>query len=187
MNLRTNWRNDGRDFEAEFKQTCDAYRRQGILRMEKVGPPARVMGGGSKERRVIFMENPFADWMGVWTERGRTALLLETKSTAEPKLQFGSTISDTQIEWLIRWAHAGMVTGVVWRWTVERKTVFIPIGLLHQVHRSGRRHLKFDEGDPIGQGLGFCLLDFAANLRRWYDEAGARSDPGTLAPSENRA
>lgn len=160
--------NDGRTFEDIFRKTADAYFYARILRLTKVEPPVRVVGWGPN-RRIIFLENPFPDWTGAWCERGGKSLMIETKSTSEPRLrlQEQGALSINQIDWLKRWHQCGSAVGVVWEW-MNQGAVFLPIGLIDQVWKSGRRHIKFEEGDPIQQGKGFVLIDFVENLRRWY-------------------
>lgn len=168
--MTKNASNDGRTFEDAFLKTADAYFNARILRLSKVEPPVRVVGWGEK-RKVIFMENPFPDWTGVWTERAGRSLMIETKSTCEPKLAMKEkgSLSANQIEWLKRWHHSGSAVGVVWEW-MNHGAVFIPIGQVVGIWQSGRRHIKFEECQPIRQGRGFVLFDFVENLRHWYPD-----------------
>lgn len=163
----SNARNDGRRFEDLFRGVADQYHHLRLLRLEKCDPPTKVMGKRPFVN-IIYQENPFADWVGSWTERGGRSLIIETKSTQEDKLQLGSKLSDKQIEWLQRWHSAGAVTGVVWE--ADFKVGFLPLGRIMDVVKSGRRHIKFAEADPVPQGKGFIMFDFIQNLRRWYPE-----------------
>lgn len=174
--LRRNHLNDGRGFEDLFERTCDAYLHSRTLRLSKVEPPVKVIGGGKVERRVIFLENPYLDYLGAWTERGGRSLMIEAKCTSGPDggklpIRDDSSLKLRQVEWLKRWHCAGAAVGVVWNWT-ERGSVFLPIGLIDSIIKAERRHIKFEEGDKIEQGVGFVLLDFAANLRKWYPLEG---------------
>ncbi len=168
MSVAGNLKNDGRTFESAFERTADAYFNARILRLTKVEPPVKVVGFGAN-RRIIFLENPFPDYTGAWTERGGRSLMIETKSTCEPRLrlQDKGMLSANQIEWLKRWHHSGAAVGVVWEW-MNQGAVFLPIGQVLTIWKSGRRHIKFEEGDPIRQGRGFVLFDFVENLRKWY-------------------
>lgn len=172
LDLPKNHTNDGRGLESTFLATSEAYFAARVLRLTKVEPPVRVVGWGAN-RKIIFLENPFPDWTGAWTERGGRSLMIETKSTSEPKLQMANKgmLSINQIEWLKRWHYAGAAVGVVWEFR-NHGAVFLPIGQVWEIWQSGRRHIKFEEGDPIVQGQGFVLLDFVANLRRWYPLTG---------------
>jgi len=153
--------NDGRRFEGMVASTAVQYHYRKILRLEKVDPPTRIAGG-----RIIFLENPFADFTGGWTERGGRSIMLEVKSTSDDKLPIGGKLTDKQIAWLERWHHAGAAVGVLWE--AAGAVGFLPIGRIVAVVKSGRRHLKFSEADPVAQGTGMILVDFVLNLRKWY-------------------
>jgi penicillin-binding protein-related factor A (putative recombinase) len=160
--------NDGRLFETMIERTADAYFNARILRLCKVEPPVRVIGWG-QNRKVIFLENPFPDWTGAWTERAGRSLMIETKSTSDPRLPMAASgnLSENQVEWLKRWHYAGAAVGIIWEWK-NNGAAFIPIGQAVDIWKSGRRHIKWEECDPIRQGTGFVLIDFVENLRRWY-------------------
>jgi hypothetical protein len=174
--IPTNFKNDGRRFEDLFAKVAGEYMRRGILRLEKADPPTRVFGKPPNVK-IVFQENPFADWVGSWTERGGRMLLIETKSTQGDKLAIGGKLTDKQIEWLLRWHSAGAITGVVWE--SDFKVGFLPIGRIKTIVDSGRRHIKFAEADPIPQGMGFIIFDFVQNLRHWYPSGNENA--GTLA------
>lgn len=163
MNARTNAGNDGKRFEGLVKDVAADYFRKKILRLEKVEPPTRIVG----PNRIIFLENPFADFMGTWEERGGRAMFIEAKSTKDERLPIGNgKLSDDQIDWLIRWHTCGAAVGVIWESAF--RVGFLPIGTIEAIRKSGRRHIKFEEADPVPQGMGRCIFDFAQNLRRWY-------------------
>lgn len=161
----SNARNDGRGFEEQMSKTCAAYFHARVMRLEKCEPPARILykPGG---RDVIFLENPFLDFVGTWTERSGRAVLIEAKSTSEPRLSLGGKLTDKQIEWLERWHLAGAAVGVVWEF-VGQGARFLPVGQIVETFKM-RKHVKWEEAEPIAQGRGFVLHDFAHNLRRWY-------------------
>lgn len=171
--IRRNRFNDGGAFEEMFLRTCECYHAQQVLRLSKVEPPTKVIKDSNNERlrgrRVIFLENPFPDFLGVWTERNGRALMIETKSSMEPVLRIGEGCNLTlkQAEWLCRWHVAGAAVGVVWCYS-GHGSVFLPVKQISEAMEAGRRSIKFEEGDVIEQGKGFVLVDFAANLRRWY-------------------
>lgn len=154
--------NDGRRFEELVAAVAQHYHYKKILRMEKVDPPSIWAAG-----RLMLVANPFPDFTGSWTERGGRSLMFEAKSTSDDKLPIAKgKLTDKQIEWLERWHYAGAVTGVLWE--SKLRVGFLPIGRVVQVWKSGRRHFKFDEADPVPQGQGFILFDFVQNLRKWY-------------------
>ena len=160
---RTNRDNDGKRFEKHVADVAAVYFQKKILRLEKVDPPVRFIGPG----QIMFLPNPFADFMGAWEERSGRALFLEAKSTKEDKLPIGKgKLTDDQIDWLIRWHTVGAAVGVVWESAF--RVGFLPIGTIEAIRKSGRRHIKFEESDPVPQGQGLILFDFAVNLRRWY-------------------
>lgn len=163
MSNASNARNDGRALEAMIQGTATAYRHANVLRLEKVDPPTRVFGG-----RVIFMENPFADFIGGWTERGGRLLLIEAKSTSVPKLALGAKLTTKQRDWLLRWHQAGAAVGVIWEF--QGACRFLPLGQIVKTWPL-RKHIKWEEAEPISQGQGFVLIDFVQNLRRWYPAA----------------
>jgi hypothetical protein len=152
-----------------FERTCDAYRVAKVARLAKVEPPVRVIGWG-ESRKVIFLKNTFPDYIGSWTERNGRALCIEVKSTLEPKLPICTTsggLKDDQIDNLVLWHYSGAAVGVVWEW-VGHGFAFVPIGLADSIRKEPRRHIKWNEADPVAQGTGFMMIDFLTNLRRWY-------------------
>lgn len=173
--ITSNFGNDGRGFESMFERTCDAYRSANRLRLQKVEPPVRVIGWG-ENRKVIFLENPFPDYIGAWTERGGQTLCIEVKSTSGEeghnlKIVKGSGgLRDTQIDWLIRWHRSGAAVGIVWEY-VGHGWAFLPVGLVDSIRQNGRRHVKFKECEKIAQGPGFMIVDFITNLSRYYAQA----------------
>jgi len=114
--MRTNQNNDGRDFQAEIQRSANEYLYRGWMRLRKVDPPSRVIGGGAG-RRVIFLENPWLDFAGVWTERHGRAVFIEAKSTTEPKLAVDRDggVTEKQADAIIHWRIAGAVAFVLWR------------------------------------------------------------------------
>jgi hypothetical protein len=133
---------------------------------------------------VIFLPNPHLDWVGAWTERYGRALMMETKSTSEPRLGLGSKLTTTQIEWLLRWHHAGAAVGVCWEF-VGHGVGFIPVGQIDQTLKTGRKHLKWEEVRPVKQGMGFILYDFVPYLRQFYDATSCPED-GQFMPESGR-
>lgn len=93
-----------------------AIREARYYTLEKVDPPVRVMGFGAN-RRVLFLKNPFLDFVGCWTAGGGRMIACECKETNEPKLAFGSTsgINAQQCENLFRWRNAGGIAFVLWQ------------------------------------------------------------------------
>lgn len=114
--MRSNQANDGKDFEAEIKLCAAEYQFRGWLRLKKVDPPVRLLGGG-QFRKVIFLENPFLDWTGCWTERGGRSVFIECKSTTGLALPFDRDggVTSAQVTSIINWRLAGALAFVLWR------------------------------------------------------------------------
>lgn len=147
----------------------------GKLRLRKVDPPARIMGGGAG-RRVIFLENPFLDFVGVWTECGGRAVFIECKSTAKPKLTFDSDggITTTQLDALRNWHNAGAVAFVLWQW--GERVRMVTAALLAKCRDEARfgtrfKFLDWEDfgiGHDIPAGEGWCMVDFRREMwARW--------------------
>lgn len=155
---------EGKEFERQFEIVSTHYNYQRILKLAKCDPPSVIVRG-----QIIYKANPFLDWVGSWTERGGRSLFIETKSTEHPRLPMSDNhhLTKLQIDNLKFWAYAGAAVGVVWEWR-GHGCVFLPIGLIKKIWDEERRHIKFEEGDPIAQGNGMILFDFVHNLRRWY-------------------
>lgn len=164
---KKNASNDGRRFEELFESVVTQYNYKRVLKLAKVDPPTRVVGPG----RIIFLANPFSDYVGSWSERQGRAIFIEVKSTMEDTLPIreDSCLKNKQIDDLIMWHGVGAAVGVVWE--SNFRAGFLPIGLIDSIRRSGRKHIRFDEADPIPQGVGLILFDFVVNLRRWYPVA----------------
>ncbi|MDE2020481.1 MAG: hypothetical protein KGJ13_09120, partial [Patescibacteria group bacterium] len=105
-------RNDGRPWQDEILRIARVYRDLGIMRLEKVDAPVKFAG-----KRVIFMPNPFPDFVGCWHRNGRM-IALEAKSTSDGRLGIGvraTGLTDTQCEALAGWHKHGAISGVLWR------------------------------------------------------------------------
>lgn len=122
---RTNARNTGKEFEKQILDVLVQYQSSGVMRLKKVDPPVRVVGSGAF-RRILFLSNPWLDWVGCWTQRGGRAVLIEAKSTADPKLPFLTSggLTQTQFDTLRNWHNCGAATGILWQFDGQVK--FIP-------------------------------------------------------------
>ncbi len=160
--------NQGSGFEDSLARVCEVYKLKGILELEKVEPPVRVVGTGFK-RKVIFMPNPFLDYVGAWRSRGGRALFLEAKSTREPKLPFGAGgLTDKQIDALERWHSAGAAVGLLWEHLGHVR--FVPLMAIQAQRDSSTRHLKWGNATPVPAGMGFLFWDFEPVLARYYPD-----------------
>ncbi len=161
MSLAPNARNNGKTFEALLTRIFTAYEDRGIATLRKVDPPTRVVGKPPRQR-VIYLENPFLDYVGVQRATGR-ALFIEAKSTMEPRLEIGTEktegrgLSLPQINNMERWNQAGAGVCVLWGYGDAIRLV-----TLQQIHRSAvtRRSVPWDDAWHIPQGPGFIIYDF---------------------------
>lgn len=172
---RTNARNTGKSFEGLLETVCVHYAAKGIMRLKKVEPPTRIIGGGHF-KRIIFLPNPFLDFVGTWTERAGRAVFIEAKSTSEPKLPLGSDggVTAKQVDALRDWHGAGAAVGVLWE--VKGDVFFVGVRkLLAVLEVEGRKHLKPHDCEPVEQGIGCIYFDFRASLASLYPEAEKNS------------
>lgn len=160
-------KNTGKWLQDEIDAIAKDYQRRGILTLKKVDPPTRVIPG--PRPKVIMLENPFLDFIGTWTERQGRCLVLEAKSTEEPKLTICNSggLSERQWNALHAWETAGAVTGVLWGYR-EAEIRFVPMAALRAQWRSEAKHIKWENATPIPRGTGFCTWDFAAVLRQYF-------------------
>lgn len=162
---RTNWANDGREFQKEIELTAGAYNARRIAYLRKVDPPVRIVWPfdpkqGRKVQRVIFQTNPFLDFVGVWTARGARALQIEAKSTASHRLAFNGDAGFKSSQWgaMKTWRNAGTACALLWRWA-GRVVLFTPDQLL-AVEASRAKSIRHEDGLPIPRGLGPVVWDF---------------------------
>lgn len=156
----------GKPFEAEVERVLGHYRSRGVMRVCKIDPPTVIRG-----KLVIQKENPFLDYVGVWTACGNRSLMIEAKSTKEPHLPFGNGgLSENQQDAMRHWHHAGAVVFVLWRHAETTALVTWPH--VETVIRTGRRSLPWPTGYLLEQGEGFELFDFATVMRfQWPTKA----------------
>lgn len=159
--------NHGKSFEGDLAKTFAALRSIGVMTVEKVEPPVRVIGGGKRSRQVIFLDNPFLDFTGAWTERDGRALHFEAKHTSENSLAIGKTsgVNERQFQALKDWTNAGAVAGVIWQ--CPAGTFYLTAGMCASF-ACGRARLKPENGHILTQGKGFILFDLAPVLRSIY-------------------
>lgn len=157
----------GKWLQDEITRIADDYERRGIARLKKVDPPLRIIGNPFKGKgRVIPLANPFLDFMGAWTARQGRVIVIEAKSTQEPKLPLGNGGLDSD-QWTLlnRWRGAGGAVGVVWGYKHELR--FVPFEAIRSQLGAGVKHLKWEHATPIPRGLGFCTFDFLHTLAEY--------------------
>jgi penicillin-binding protein-related factor A (putative recombinase) len=163
----SNFRNDGRAWEATVEAILTQYTARGLLRLRKVEPPTRTIGGKGF-RKVIYLPNPFLDYVGAWTEAGGRAVFMEAKSTSEDRLPMGGSggLSAGQVENLFNWTNAGAVAFVLWE--APAGVVFIRAESVRSAFVKNRKSLAPDDGVPVKAGVGFVVWDFLAVMRETY-------------------
>jgi len=163
----TNFRNNGRAFEGLVETILTHYAGAGLLRLKKVEPPTRTFGGAGR-RQVVYLANPFLDFIGAWTEAGGRTVCLEVKSTQENRLPMGGTsgLSGTQVETIFHWENAGAVVAVIWE-CPEGVFMVRPAGVRRAI-AAGRKSLKPEDGLRVPRGTGWVVWDFLSLLRVVY-------------------
>ena len=159
-------RNDGRRFEKMLEHIFDAYRSTKEMDVRKTEPPCRTVGTGHK-RQVIFLENPWTDFTGCWTERSGRMIALEAKSTSEDRLSIGKSggVTERQFLALMDWAAAGAAVGVLW--DCPSGVFFVSLAACSEVANS-RTRLQPENCIKIPSGNGFIVYDIAQVLRQLY-------------------
>lgn len=164
-------KNDGREFQKRVLKSAEEYQANRVLRIKKVDPPLRYIGPG----KMLHLENPFLDFVGVWNERGGRAIFIETKSTTgSARLPLGQGgLTDKQVLSLHRWALFGAVSFLLWENKSEGSVILFTAVQIDQVVRDasegGRKHLRAEDGVLIPQIpklKGFFFIDFLPEMRR---------------------
>lgn len=164
----TNEHNDGRGFEGMIEASAKKYVERGVMRVKKVEPPVRIIGR-RPFTKVIFLDNPFLDFTGVWTERGGRSVFFETKSTSKDRLPIGKGgLTEKQVSALELWQSFGAVSFLLWEF--NRAVRFIRVSDIQETLKH-RKSLVFGEsGEEVLPGVGFIYWDFVLNMRRNFTE-----------------
>ena len=160
--------NTGRWLEELIQASADRYAAANVLTLRKNEPPCRIIGGGSA-RKVIFLDNPWLDFSGNWTERHARHLLIECKSTDGEtlRIQQESGLTVRQCKALRDWIDRGSAAMVIWGHTPTRTIRAVPAGAVFRAIADGRKHLKPADGVPCAM-MGLALADFAPALRTFF-------------------
>lgn len=159
--MRTNRNNTGKAWEKTIEIIGIQYASQRLMRFRKIDPPLRYIGG-----RVLHLANPWLDYGGCWTERQGRMVVFEAKSTKEPRLPLGSGgLTTNQMANMHLWTNAGAVVFLLWEchgrcalWNYQ------------MIVEQGKewKHLKHENGLPVGQGMGHVIFDFRqVMLKLW--------------------
>lgn len=161
----------GHQFEHEIETSIRHYASQGILCLKPTAPPVRVIGWG-QQRRVIFLPNPFLDFIGAWTECGGLLLAIEAKETSEGRLAVNNRnggVDRRQFDAMRMWESAGGVAIVLWRSPCGVR--LLAMGDLRNAVAKGQR-LRDTDGILVNAGPKWCPIDFIAALRRCRKTGG---------------
>jgi len=165
---RSNRVNDGRAFEDALESIFECYAAAGVMRVRKVEPPTRIVGTGA-QRKVIFLANPFLDFVGTWTQRKGAMLNIEAKSTSEPRLPINRAggVSESQVRAIREWSLAGAYAVVFWEWEQGLK-IITPAEISTAVN-TGRASLKWgDCQNEVLPGTGFERWQIERTLARLF-------------------
>lgn len=149
-------------FEDNIEKVLTQYSHQELMLIKKVEPPTRTLGSGFK-RRVIYLENPFLDFIGAWREQGGRLVCFEAKHTDKPRLPLNdSGLKETQRQAMRSWYNYLGVTFALWGYAGEVR--FVSVHLVMQTWRAGAKSIEWEQAEVIPQGKGFVLFDFRVNM-----------------------
>lgn len=152
----------GRAGQTRIESILEQYAKQGRAKIRKIDPPLKVMGTGPR-RKVIFLENPWLDYGGVWTERHNRAIQIEVKHTEDERLPLGTSgVSHNQIRAIRDWTEAGTITAVAWVRATEIR--IIPGHELLMAWDAGAKSLRWRHIPPCPRGEGFVEFDILSDL-----------------------
>ena len=152
----------GKAFQSRIESIFLGYRKASRADMEKIDPPLKVYGTAAR-RSVVFLENPWLDYAGTWTEQGGRALFIEAKSTEGERLGLGSSgVSDGQIKSLRRWSNAGAIAAVAWFHRDQVK--IIPARELIDAWDAGAKGIQWRHLPAVPRGTGLIEFDILASL-----------------------
>lgn len=140
MAIKTRKLSRGKQFEKDIVERCKRYESQRTLVLRKCDPPTRIVGPG----RIIFLPNPFLDFLGSWVERDGKSVFLEAKETNNAKLGLGAStngVTADQLRNLRIWHQANAIAAVIWR--SSEGTFLLPIALIDALaNKSQLKHIK---------------------------------------------
>ncbi len=147
-------------FESRVVRQCTGYLRDGRAKIHKVDPPTKVLGRG----RIIFLANPFLDFIGVASGR---MFMFEAKRTERPYLPLGGRgLAKKQINDLLAWRAADAITGILWEHDAVVRWISGYV-MMTRIEENAK-HLKPDDGIEIPQTPYPDFLDIA--LQRHEDD-----------------
>lgn len=158
--------NSGTAFERQLVQIFDGYAKQRRAKIHKVDPPHKVVTrriAGRWVQQVILEENPWLDFAGSWAEAGGRMLVIEAKTTREPRLPLrvakgASGLSDEQWRNGIDWQRAGAMVLILWEHRGEIRAT-TPAMAAHAARELGRKSIRWCDAHPLPRGLGWVRFD----------------------------
>lgn len=140
-------RKRGGELETSLHSIHELYLMERRARIHKVDPPTRVFQKGGR-KQVIFLENPFLDYIGVWTEAGGRMLAVEAKETAEPRLELAKTkLNPNQCRAIDLWTGAGAVAVICWRH--DRQIKLVTPEIIRAEQEAGRASVRWSRACPL--------------------------------------
>lgn len=149
-------RNLGTSFEQEIERSCGTYAMNRIAKIHKCDPPTKVIG-----KKIIYIENPFPDFVGSWTEKNGRALVFEAKRTEKAMLAVSerSGLKFDQLNQLDNWARGGAFAALLWQHKGETRAMTVP-QIRRALRESGRKSLTWDQASILPRGNGWVRYDF---------------------------
>lgn len=144
--------NSGKAFEAMISDLFRTMEIRKLAFMRKTDPPVKVMGAGAN-RRVIFLENPFLDYIGTIFSERRTVnwvpIAVECKSTSVHTLPMGleTKLTKKQIDNMRIMGDHGIGCFLFWSYDYRYRLFTRPFIL--KMYDSGAKSLKFEDGEPF--------------------------------------
>ena len=149
--------NTGSDFQKMLEAVFEGYEKRGIAKLRKVEMPVKVFGPPQK-RKVVFLENPWLDYAGTWTEIGGRMLIIEAKSTESKRLEIGEGgITANQMKNLQGWARAGAATSIVWHHRGDVRV--ITAATIRAAAIMDAKSFAWDHLQPTPKGEGWIIWD----------------------------
>ena len=165
-------RNTGKDLENRIAKIAQIYEAQGVAVLRKCDPPSRTFNINGKNITTL-LKNPYPDFVGVWAERGGRTLMIEAKSTKEPRLPImgkSGGVKKEQVDSLMLWESFGAAVGVVWEYDLHWR--FVSLELINKIAnekrgKNYRKSIRWEEAQAIQQN-GMNYMDFLEIISEIY-------------------
>lgn len=152
----------GKAFQGRLESIFLGYEKGGHATIRKVDPPVKVFGTG-KQRSVVFIDNPWLDFHGTWTDQGGRAIAIEAKATDGDRLAMGTGgVTQDQLDSIWRWHSAGAITAVAWERGPEIRILTGPE--IIDAWNAGAKSIQWRHASPVPRGIGWVEFDILAVL-----------------------